>query len=428
MSLFRPLAILVLCSLCVQAQEIRSNDFPAKPRPRLAPKKRATAAPLPVTAEQKTAQYFESLRKSPPQQLAFLVKMPKGADLHSHLSGAVYAESYIQWAAENGLCVNNTTMAAALPPCNTSQFAANTALTNPLLYRQIVDAWSMRNWQYSGQNGHDHFFDAFSKFGAATYNQTGKMVAEVAARAARGNVIYLELMLTPDGVVASQIGQNVGFDGSFEGTLNKLKDNGIANAVEAGLQNLKNAEAEKDKLLKCGTSQADRGCSVTIRYVAQASRASAPGAVFAQLVTGFTLASDPTSRVVAVNLVQAEDSVNSLQNFSLEMMMLKYLRPLYPNAHLTLHAGELAPGLVTPENLSFHVRESVMTGRAERIGHGSDIMQETNPLDLLKEMARRNVMVEICLSSSDLILGIRGRSAPTRDLHSIRRASGAGDR
>jgi hypothetical protein len=181
--------------------------------------------------------------------------------------------------------------------------------------------------------------------------------------------------------------------------------------VEAGLQNLKKAEAEKDKLLKCGTSQADRGCSVTIRYVAQASRASAPGAVFAQLVTGFTLASDPTSRVVAVNLVQAEDSVNSLQNFSLEMMMLKYLRPLYPNAHLTLHAGELAPGLVTPENLSFHIRESVTTG-AERIGHGSDIMQEINPFDLLKEMARRNVMVEICLSSSDLILGMRGDQHP----------------
>ena len=28
--------------------------------------------------------------------------MPKGGDLHSHLSGAVYAESYIQWAAAKG--------------------------------------------------------------------------------------------------------------------------------------------------------------------------------------------------------------------------------------------------------------------------------------------------------------------------------------
>src|SRR6266699_1844836 len=64
-----------------------------------------------ITSEQKTAGEFESIRKSPPQMLAFLLKMPKGGDLHSHLSGAIYAESYIQWAADNGLCVNTTTMA-----------------------------------------------------------------------------------------------------------------------------------------------------------------------------------------------------------------------------------------------------------------------------------------------------------------------------
>src|SRR5215813_9166349 len=67
------------------------------------------------TAEQRTANYFESIRKSPPKQLAFLLKMPKGGDLHNHLSGSIYAERYIEWAAENGLCVNNRTMALAVP-------------------------------------------------------------------------------------------------------------------------------------------------------------------------------------------------------------------------------------------------------------------------------------------------------------------------
>jgi hypothetical protein len=77
-----------------------------------------------------------------------------------------------------------------------------------------------------------------------------------------------------------------------------------------------------------------------------------------------------------------------------------------------LHAGELAPGLVTPDGLTFHIRESVMIAGAERIGHGVDIMHETEPFELLKEMARRNVMVEICLSSNDLILGIAGARHP----------------
>jgi adenosine deaminase len=94
------------------------------------------------------------------------------------------------------------------------------------------------------------------------------------------------------------------------------------------------------------------------------------------------------------------------------MQMLNSLRPLYPQAHLTLHAGELAPGLVPPDGLTFHVRESVMTARAERIGHGVDIMHEDRPYELLQEMARRNVMVEICLSSNDLILGISGSQHP----------------
>jgi adenosine deaminase len=88
------------------------------------------------------------------------------------------------------------------------------------------------------------------------------------------------------------------------------------------------------------------------------------------------------------------------------------LRPLYPRARVTLHAGELAPGLVPPDGLGFHIRESVMVARAERIGHGVDIMHESDPFELLKEMARRNVMVEICLSSNDLILGVSGSRHP----------------
>ncbi len=53
-----------------------------------------------------------------------------------------------------------------------------------------------------------------------------------------------------------------------------------------------------------------------------------------------------------------------------------------------------------------------MIARADRIGHGVDIMHETEPYELLQEMARRNVMVEICLSSNDLILGIKGPDHP----------------
>src|SRR6267142_645991 len=126
MNLTKSLLIILLCSSFVSAQAVAT--------PNAGPTLRAANRRQPLSPTDKTARYLESLRKSPPQELAFLLKMPKGADLHSHLSGAVYAESYIQWAADNGLCVNNTTMALSLPPCNAGQSGANSALTNSLLY------------------------------------------------------------------------------------------------------------------------------------------------------------------------------------------------------------------------------------------------------------------------------------------------------
>jgi adenosine deaminase/adenosine deaminase CECR1 len=364
------------------------------------------------TAEQRTARYYESLRSRPPQLFAFLRRMPKGGDLHNHLSGGIYAENYVQWAADAGLCVNQTTLAFATCDQSANQVAASTALMNAVLYRQLIDALSMRNWELSGQSGHDHFFDAFAKFGAVSFSKTGAMIAESATRAARGHVRYLELMFTTDGGLASRIGNQVGWQGNAEQTLAKLKEAGIGDAPVQSKKNLAAAEQEKDRLLRCGTAEADPGCGVTIRYIYSVSRASALGPVFAQMVAGLMMASEAESKVVGLNLVQGEDSLSSMQNFTTQMRMLDFLHRSYPNAHIALHAGELAAGLVPPEGLSFHIRQSVQLGHAERIGHGVDIMHEEDAEALLREMAHRNVMVEICLTSNDVILGVRGKHHP----------------
>jgi len=44
-----------------------------------------------------TAARFSALRADHTQLRAFLKAMPKGADLHVHLSGAVYAEDLLRW-------------------------------------------------------------------------------------------------------------------------------------------------------------------------------------------------------------------------------------------------------------------------------------------------------------------------------------------
>ena len=74
--------------------------------------------------------------------------------------------------------------------------------------------------------------------------------------------------------------------------------------------------------------------------------------------------------------------------------------------------ASLAPGMVPPDDLRFHIRSAVEVAHAERIGHGVDVMQEDHPYDLLKEMAAKRVMVEINLTSNDVILNVKGADHP----------------
>jgi adenosine deaminase len=94
------------------------------------------------------------------------------------------------------------------------------------------------------------------------------------------------------------------------------------------------------------------------------------------------------------------------------MQMVDYAKHLYPNVHITLHAGELASGLVPPEDLRYHIRQAIEIGHAERIGHGVSIMYENDPIGLLNLMRQRHIAVEINLTSNDVILGVKGKDHP----------------
>jgi adenosine deaminase/adenosine deaminase CECR1 len=97
-------------------------------------------------AEQRTAQYFESIRNQPNKLEAFLKDMPKGADLHTHLSGAVYAETFMSWAAQSQLCVDPSSFTVS-DKCDKTEVKLNQELTknDPIFYRKLIDAWSTRN-------------------------------------------------------------------------------------------------------------------------------------------------------------------------------------------------------------------------------------------------------------------------------------------
>jgi adenosine deaminase len=368
------------------------------------------------TPEQRASRYFDSVRHQPGLLLAFLREMPKGGDLHVHLAGAIYAESLIDYAAQDGFCVDRTTSVLIAPPCDnacdrfSSKPAIRCAYDDHVLYNSIVDAWSMCN--RSGEEpGHDHFFATFDKFVPALTNHYGDAIAEAAARAAADHLQYLELMHTADGMLAPALGAKVGWDDDFSKLREKLLSSGLKDIVAATREQLDRDEGKMRQLLHCASPQAEAGCGVTVRYLYQVLRGLPKEQVYAQILLGFELAqTDP--RFVGLNLVMPEDWYVPMHDFELHMKMLDYLHGVYPKVHISLHAGELVMGLVPPEGLSFHIRQSIETGHAERIGHGTSVMNERDAAGLLQEMARRKVLVEICLTSNDVILGVRGDEHP----------------
>ena len=390
----------------------------------------ALAQPKPATqnGETRAARALDQARQQGPLALyAFFESMPKGADLHTHLAGAVYAETFIGEAASDNLCVNPKTLVffkpngttRSLPPqpvCGEEGEPAANALTKQKLYDQLIDAFSMRTFvPTTTESGHDHFFASFDNFEAVEdASHVGEWVDELASRAAAQNEQYLEIMHTPTFAPALALAGNLGpidMQTDFAHLRQQLLDAGLRNYLPAMRAAFEQGEKRRRELEHCGESAATPACNVQVRFLYQVLRALPSPAVFIQLVCGFELASE-NSLVVGINMVQPEDRRIILANYRLQMQMVHALHVLYPKVHITLHAGEISPGMVPPDDLRFHIRSAVEVANAERIGHGVDVMQEEHPYDLLKEMAARRIMTEINLTSNDVILNVKGADHP----------------
>lgn len=396
---------------------------------------------------------FAAAKKSgAPALYAFLKPFPKGADLHMHLSGAIYAETFIREAAEQNVCVDTTKLGfvpnkgltKSLPPqpvCAEGAISAADVMKNQQLYDRLINSFSMRSFVPSqGYSGHDQFFNTFDRFGGLK-NVAGEWLDEVARRAAAQNEQYLEIMQTPSFSHAIAAEMKTGWPAEFNDAnhmqvLAKLRDelfaNGLRDDVEIDAKELGDAQLARASIERCAdalkhdpnngmyseASAKERkqtwswACGVRTHFLYQVLRGFSPQQVFAQTLLGFELATAHPDLVVGINFVRAEDRRDAMEEYHTEMLMLDYLHSVYPKVHISLHAGELAPGLVPPAGMSFHIREAVELGHAERIGHGVDILSEDRPQELLKEMAAKKIDVEINLISNLGILGVTGTEHP----------------
>ena len=399
----------------------------AQPIPAPAPSKNVARTSSEIRAARA---YDAAMRSGPLAVQSFLAQFPKGADLHFHLGAGVYAETQIRIADEDKLCIDTAQLkfarneqgATIKEPCPAplvaaSELSGNLTQAQQDLYDRLINSFSMRNFVPTpGYSGHDQFFATFDRFSGLDKRHTGDWIDDVTRRAAAQNQQYLELLHTPSFGHAATIAHELGWNPDFAQMRQALLDHGLRDEIAADREEIRSAIELRDRLQHCGTPDAVPACQVQARFIYQVLRAFSPAQVFAQTLLGFETVEQSIEQGsddwVGINFVQPEDYMVSMRDYTLQMKMVEYLHGLYPKVHITLHAGELAPGMVPPEGMRFHVRQAVDLGHAERIGHGVDVMYEDDAPALLKELAGKHVMIEVNLTSNDGILGIRGAEHP----------------
>ncbi len=374
--------------------------------------------------------HMRSLVNDPAALQDFLLDLPKGGDIHSHTSGAITTEKLIQWGSEDGACVNTTTLVAS-NPCAPGTVPLNTAPPGSALYQSVLGAWSMEGFTGPLLAAHQHFFDAFGKYGAVQTNaRNDDSYADVMSKAGHNNQIYIELLQGFGSGAGAGIANGVFLpsDTWDAATLLARRQQIInhpnfAPAIAAQAASIAATFTGARALLGCNTATPDPGCDVDVRLQVAANRTGTRVAVFGQWVFAYELA-QVVPELVGVNLVSPEENANSLAFYEDEMFALGVLDDFNDNApgrkevHVSLHAGELIPEVLssTQQNhMTFHIRRAVEVAHAERIGHGVDVFTETDGdgvNDLLKDMRRDHVMVEICLTSNRVLLGADGDEHP----------------
>jgi adenosine deaminase len=230
-------------------------------------------------------------------------------------------------------------------------------------------------------------------------------------RLAHENAFYLEVMITPQGAQTAAIARPVAWTPDLPKLESAFKAAGLEALAPQASADTDAWEARARLVLGCGTPAAKPGCQVTVRYLFQTTRTVPLQWTFAQLQLARALIARDR-RWVGIQIVAPEDDPSARANYAEHMRMLDYISDHGRRVNLALHAGELSADVAPPQDRRDHIAQAVRTAGARRIGHGVDIAGETGAEALAREMAAHGVLVEINLTSNDVILGVKGPDHP----------------
>lgn len=376
--------------------------------------------PTPPSHSREVDAYFEKIRNDQEMLTAFLTAMPKGGDLHHHFSGSVYGETFWNILNESNGWMNPLTIeidtAGTRHKSPWEKFASlRTRKDFDSLKQAFLRRTSIKDYHESAGPSDQHFFGTFASFSTVASYDIPKEMQEFKQRALAENVSYIETMLgAPDAPIQlaagrtwekSMMAASLADSTAVTDTLDK-----VYNAlITAGITNTAVNFCHRQDLLHRQSGVDDS--HFMLRYLLHANRNASPLNVYRKLLIAFHAASiDPL--IVGVNLVAPEDGEVSMRDYTLHMLMVAHLHKHYPQVRYSLHAGELAAGMVRPELLRYHIRQAVMVAGAQRIGHGVDIAHEAKAIQLLEEMNKRKVAVEINLVSNEFILHVKNDQHP----------------
>lgn len=360
---------------------------------------------LSVQAKDRTpiASYFNHLSHA--EKYMYLKSMPKSGELHTHLGGSVYPETMIALAKNYCLTSDSYT----INPSNRCKEIRLKDLPNhPDLYADTVRAWSMKDFNYKKGSGHDHFFNTFTKFYPfVTLNQPS-LIADTLNRAIAQNESYIELMITPDLNQASKFSTLVDTRQSLEHNYRHLmKNTEFKDHINYAVNRLYDIDNKAQAL----TISKQTPCHTVLKYQYYILRDQPMDAMIAQAVAAFETTNRST-KLVGVNFVQAEDAYRPLKFYKEQMKVFAFLHAKYPKVNISLHAGELNPKTIDSNAMTFHIHDAILIGQAERIGHGTDIAFEDNALSILNTMRKKDIPVEINLTSNEKILNSSPKTHP----------------
>ncbi|MBZ0097833.1 MAG: hypothetical protein K8F30_02035 [Taibaiella sp.] len=371
-------------------------------------------------AAQSAGEYLERIRNNRAALTAFFSAMPKGGDLHHHYSGSIYTETYINRVIANNCFINKRSCIVQKDTVAGKGvgFVRFASLGDSLPYykQQLVQKWSVKDYNGISYPSDLQFFETFGYFGVTSNDSLKAGLLELKNRAIKENVSYIETMFTgiPCNVDLTEINRYTALLRDAQARRDEAETQRLLQEVYNWLQKKDVKACAKQYNEMLAALHKDAGIDddqFTMRYQNYVVRVLQPLSVFKSLIVAFE-STNSSPLLVGVNIVAPENNEASIGDYWLHMQMYKFCHQQYPDVAYSMHAGELVLGMVPPEEMTWHITDAVYTAGAKRVGHGVDIPYETNSYGLLRYMAENKIAVEINLVSNEFILKVKNDRHP----------------